>query len=219
MNSKTNCTFFIIIALLASVKNSYTNSNQLVTKSPYARSTIKEAKTFESPNPFAVLSALDNESELGHMNNEPADSGLLSDESGGPRPSQEQESLNIPAEETRLTKNNGSRWGMPSVEGIVSKGLPYFVTALGLLNGAQGASSDCSEDVMHLNCNVEGWGDCFDPNGRSAGFRHSILVSSACAGGFALAMVGHCLFYRHQLKKIRSRNTERGILMHSVQTK
>ncbi len=222
MNSKTNRTFFIIIALLGSVKDSYAPSNQLAIKSPHARlNTIKGVKTFESSNPFAVLRKMNDESD---------GSGSLSDAySVSPRPFHEnrrkkkRSRLNSAAGKTPITKTNGSRLGMPSVEGIVLKGLPYFVTALGFLNGAQGASSeaDCSEDTMQWSCSEKGWDKCFDQKaynkGGFASFGYSALMSFACAGSIALVMVGYCLFYRHQLKKIRSKNTEKGFLLGSVQ--
>ncbi len=226
MNSKTNRTLFIIIALLGSVKNSHTNSELLkqlaITKHTHVGNPIKGVETFKTPKPLAVLSALDSESKLGHMNNKSADSGLLSDESDGLRPSQEEESPNIPAEETHSTnQTNGSRLGMPS-----AKKLLYFLIA-SVLNGRGAAYSPCSDadcngDGDAYKCFWDGISECFYEHaydaGCNAGFGESTLISFGVAGGIALGIVGCCLTYRHyQLKKNRSRSMEKDILLDNVQ--
>ncbi len=152
MNSKTNRTLFIIIALFGSVQNSHANSNQLAIRGIHTRKPIKEVKTFESPNPFAVLSALDGEF---------ANLGSLSDESSAnKRSSQEEENLNIPAEETHLTETQSdeSKWlGMSSAKKI-PKRLAGFA-ALVLLRGVQAIPKQCLNNSSLLSCYNKGCDD------------------------------------------------------------
>ncbi len=212
MNSKPNCTLFIIMALLGSVKNSYTGKLPKQLATTHVKKPIKEVKTFESRNYFAVLSALDSESKLGHMNNEPADSGLLSDESSAsPRPFQEnrrkkkRSSLNISAEETPIIKTNGSRLGMPSVEGI-SKRLARLLI-LGFLNGVQGIPEQCQNNSTLLSCYKSGCDDAYNQSQQlyNDGYSESLIVgyiSWGCVSGGILLLLGRCCYkYCKSLKE------------------
>ncbi len=207
MNSKTNCMLFIIIALLGSVKSSHADpelSNQLaITKYTHVGNPITGAKTFNSPDPFARLRALDTESKLGHMNNESADSGLLSDESGAsPRPSEKEENLNVPAEETHSTKTNESRLSMPSAKKLL-KGLLYFV----ITSGAQAVPEQCQSNSTALNCYDRGC-DCttsyleldYDA-GRSHCLIDSYRVWGITLGCGLLCLGGCCYKYCKSLKE------------------
>ncbi len=146
MNSRTNRMFFIIIALLGSVKNSYVNSNQLAIKGTHVRRPIKGVKTFESPNPFAVL---------GEMNDEPTSSTSLSDASLLKRLKQKrrrktESGRTIKANVTE-NKSDESLWSIPSINEI-PKELVYFVAALKLLKGVQGIPEECQNNSSLSSC-------------------------------------------------------------------
>ncbi len=222
MNFKTNRTLFIFIAILGSVKVAHANSNQLAIKSPHVRNTIKEAKTFESPNPFAVL---------GKMNSDPGGSSSLSNTHSINRLANKRSSHKKKRRETRSrltieadvteTKSNESKWSIPSINAIQKKEL-FCLAALKLLKGVQGASFEC-EGAEKYQCYLYGIMDS-DAEGQyhynqafNEGFGYSTLISLVSAGSIALGMVGCCLVYRHQLKKNRSRRTEKDILLGSVQ--
>ncbi len=200
MNSKTNRTLFIIIALLGSVKNSYANSNQLAIKSTH----VGKVNAFESSNPFAVLSEIESE---------PNSLGSLSEASQlkrlkPKRRKKKRSNLNIEAEETHLTnQTNKSRLGMPSAKEIVPKGLAYFVAGLGFLNGVQGISSDCDG---HGYCYTSGLNSCHgtNPYWRSyqAGKEHSFLVGCVTAGSIALGIAGCFLACLYRKKKQKQKD-------------
>ncbi len=186
MNSKTNRTLFIIIALLGSVKNSYATSNQLAIRGTHERRSIKGAKTFESPNPFAVLEKMNDKSDSLSSSSDAHSINRLAHKRPSQKKRRKKRSRRTIEADVTETKSNGSRWGMPSVERIVSKGLPYFVAALGFLNGAQGASSDCYNiDDIHKQCYEKGLMDnCYGP-----GYAKGVLITCLVEGCIAVGMI------------------------------